>query len=196
MKRATAKRRQKRALNKKPAFLAAVAVCGSVTEAAAATGIDRKLHYGWLRSDAAYPARYAEAKALGEDALEDEATNRAMNGVYVPNVYQGRFLYPQEEYTVTPAVGAVTALDWKEPGGPRDAVAAVEEVTAFRDRPGALPFGVWVKSDALLLARIRAAKPAYRQNAVELTGAGGGPVTVSLAEVIRDRRACRETGAE
>ena len=190
------KAKQRRALNKKPAFLKALAICGSITEAAAACGIDRSLHYDWLKLDPAYPGRFASARAIGQDALEDEATLRAMHGVFEPVVYQGRFTYPREEYEVTPAIPEVPASDgafdekgYRRQGEPTPAVPAV---MAWRDVPGAMPLGVWVKSDRLLELRLKGEFSKYRTNATEITGAGGGAIELSLADVIRDRREKRE----
>jgi hypothetical protein len=70
--------------------------------------------------------------------IEDEAVERAMVGIFEPNVYQGRFCYPQEEYVVKPAVI-----------GKRGAVLE-PEVRAWCDVPGAPPLCVWKKSDMLL----------------------------------------------
>jgi hypothetical protein len=179
------KPKQRRAINKKPAFLKALAITGSIMEAAAAAKIDRSAHYEWMKADPAYPARFAEAKARGEDALEDEATLRAMRGVFEPNVYQGRFRYPQEQYEVSPAV---PAGDWKDE--PR--IEAKAAVMGWRDVPGAPPLGVWRKSDYLLAMRMRGSFAKYRQNFTEITGKDGGPIAVSLAEVLRERRAKRE----
>jgi hypothetical protein len=188
------KPKQRRAVNKKPAFLKALAICGSIMEAAAAVKIDRSAHYEWLKSDPTYPARFAEAKARGEDSLEDEATSRATRGVYEPNVYQGRFQYPQEQYEVTPAVPAISVepSDWKDLTPPPPATPGTPAVMAWRDVPGAPPLGVWRKSDALLMFRLRGSFAKYRQNFTEITGANGGPIAVSLAEVLRERRAKRE----
>jgi hypothetical protein len=163
------KRKQRRALNKKPAFLKALAICGSITEAAAAIRVDRSLHYDWLKVDPNYRPRFEAAREIGRDALEDEATYRAMHGVFVPNVHQGRFVYPREEYEVTPAI---PAGDWKD----AEPTPAVPAVMAWRDVPGAPPLGTWVKSDRLLELRLKGEFAKYRQGALEVTGAGGGAI--------------------
>jgi hypothetical protein len=189
-----AKRKQRRALDKKPAFLAAFKVCCDLTASAEAIGIDRGQHYDWLKSDPKYAATFAEAKAEAIQSLHDRAVNRVMVGDFVPNVYQGRFCYPQEEYVLIPgkpAVEAVAALDWKEEGGPREAVEAVpevKEVRAWRDVPGSRPLGTYRKSEMLHAQLLRAHIPAFRSSTVEVTGAGGGPVELSIVERLNAAR--------
>jgi hypothetical protein len=160
------KRKQKRCLNKKKAFLAAISITGSITESALATKINRHLHYDWMKLDPLYPARFSDAKAMGDDALEDEARLRATKGVYEPNVFQGKFIFPREQYIVTPAI---PAGDWKDEGAKPETPA----VMGWRDVPGALPLGTWKKSDGLLTTLLRGAFPKYRQGAVEVTGKDG-----------------------
>lgn len=169
------KRKQKRAVNKKPAFLAAFIACGSLTEAAAAVGINRHQHYDWLKADAKYVTAFTAARPEAVQTIIDSAVTRALRGVYEPNVYQGRFCYPQEEYIVTAGSPAIEAIDWKEPGGPVEARAEVKEVRAVRDVPGAAPLGVFRRSEMLHLALLRAWVPEFKTN-VEVTGKDGGPI--------------------
>lgn len=174
--------KQRRVLNKKTAFLKALAICGSITEAAAACGINRSIHYDWLKLDPEYPARFADALAMGDDALEDEVTLRAHRGVFVPNVFKGRFCYPQETYEVTPARPATEAVFGV------DAQPAVPAVMGIRDVPGSSPIGTWVKSDALLMFRQRGRFARYRQNFTEITGPGGGPIEIGIVERLNAAR--------
>ena len=63
-------------------FLAALAQTGgNILRAALAAGIDRDMHYIWLRTDPAYPERFAIAWEQGIDTLESEAARRAFEGV-------------------------------------------------------------------------------------------------------------------
>lgn len=62
------------------AFLSAFRACGSVTDAAAAAGIDRATHYRWLHEDAEYEADFQKAKVLAAEGLEEEAVKRAKLG--------------------------------------------------------------------------------------------------------------------
>lgn len=165
------KKKQRRALNKKPAFLAAFKTCASLTEAAAAVGIDRGQHYDWLHDDASYVAAFAAAREQAAQTLHDAAVERALKGTYEPNIYQGRFQYPQEQYELTPAV---PAGDWKDEDGAHGGTPAV---LAWRDVPGAPPLGVWKRSEMLHLALLKAHIPAFRTNAtLEISGPAGGPI--------------------
>ena len=134
------------------AFLAAFIAFPSITRAAEAAEIDRSSHYQWLE-DEEYAAAFAQAGIEAGDCIEDEAVERAMKGVYEPNVYQGQFVFPQI---------------WNE------------EKERFIDQPGAPPLGTWKKSDSLLLALLRAQKPEkYRERVTtELTGKDGGPIEI------------------
>ncbi len=182
-----AKPKQRRSVNKKPAFLKAMAITCSIAEAAKACKIDRSLHYDWMRLDPAYPALFAAAKARGEDALEDEATLRATRGVYEPLVYQGNFTYPTEEYEYAPATPAMPAVFGV------DAQPAKPAEIRTRIIPGSAPLGIWRKSDGLLMFRLRGAFPKYRQGALEVTGAGGGPVESTITiEFVRPKAANAE----
>lgn len=82
------RRTRETATAKRDAFLAAYAKLGTITHAAEAVGIDRQRHYGWMDTDPAYPALFAEAGTKAKEALVREATRRAIEGVEKP-VYQG-----------------------------------------------------------------------------------------------------------
>jgi hypothetical protein len=160
-------------VNRKPAFLAAFRTCASLTEAARATKLDRSMHYAWLAEpDGKYRAAYEAAKEQAAQSLEDEAVSRATKGVFEPNVFQGRFIYPQEQYESEPAKPATRGR------------AAVPAVIEWRQIPGAPPLGVWKKSDGLLQFLLRGFLPAkYRQaGALEITGPQGGPIPIAKNE--------------
>lgn len=71
-------------------FLEAFALVGNVTDAANEAGIDRGLHYDWLKSDPEYAARYAQAAERAVDALEREARRRAVVGTEEPVYHLGK----------------------------------------------------------------------------------------------------------
>ena len=151
-----------RTLDKKTAFLGAYTICASIRHAAKAAHVNPRRHYEWMREDAAYLALFKQAQTEAAQSLEDEASYRAMVGVFEPNVYQGRWLYPQEQYEIEPASRNKPAeMGW-------------------RDVPGSKPLGLWKKSDALLMFRLRGEYPEkYRPyGSVELTGPGGGPIEI------------------
>ena len=177
---------QTRLIDKKPAFLAAYKITADLTAAAAAVGINRSMHYDWLLADRAYVEAFAAADIEATQTLYDSAVQRALVGVYEPNVYRGRFCYPQEEYEIEPAKPATEAVFGVDPQ------PAIPAVMGIRDVPGAMPLGTWKRSEMLHGALLRAKIPAFRASNVELTGKDGGAIQVSLAEVLRERRAKRE----
>ena len=145
------------------------------------------MHYVWLAEpNGKYKAAFEAAKIQAVQSLLDSAVHRAMVGIYEPLVYQGNFSYPQEEYVFAPAVAAVeavTALDWKDPGGPREevaAVAAVPEQRRWRNIPGAPPIGLHKRSEMLHAQLLRAWIPEFRTTTTEVTGAAGGPIENAL----------------
>jgi hypothetical protein len=115
-----------------------------------------------------YAAEFRRVQEIVVDKLEDEMRRRALQGVFEPNVFQGRFVYPQEEVEIAPAV-----LD-------RRGRVIQPARTEWRDKPGSRPLGIWRKSDRLLMFWLRAWKPErYRTSAaVELTGPDGGPLEI------------------
>jgi hypothetical protein len=165
----------RRARNRKPAFLAAFAISASISAAADAAKVSRSAHYDWLRADkkGKYAAQFADAMVQARQVLIDSAVQAALIGDFEPNVYQGRFLYPQEQFEIEPAK---EAGDWKDldaDGKPRVATPAV---LGWRDVPGAMPLGVYRKSTALKLALLRAWCPEFRVNEVQVSGKDGGPI--------------------
>ena len=147
-------------------FCAAFAVCASIRDAAKAARITRRQHYNWLK-DPAYAARFADIKAEACQSLEDEAVERATRGVFEPNVFQGKFVYPQEEVVTAAVVG------------PRGGIVEPER-REWRDVPGALPFGIWRKSDTLLIHLSRGLMPEKygMRGALEVYGPQGGPIEI------------------
>lgn len=80
---------QLRTPEKEIAFLAALAATCSVTRACEAAGIGRQTAYDWRASDPAFAARWEEAKAIGAEALEDEAVRRGREGWEEPVFHLG-----------------------------------------------------------------------------------------------------------
>lgn len=168
-----AKKRQSRTIDKKPAFLAAFVACASLTEAAKACGIDRSNHYDWLREDKAYAEAFAAARQQAGDTLKDDAVEWVRRGIFEPLVYQGQFQFAQ-----------------------RPVLDAEGKPTGATENYGS-PLGIYRRSEGLMHRLLRAFLPDEfgDRSALELTGKDGGPVEVSLAEVLRQRRRKRE-GAE
>jgi hypothetical protein len=155
-------------LDKQRAFLAAFAATASITHAARAVRIDRQQHYHWMARSSDYAAQFRRVQEIVVDELEDEMRRRALHGVFEPNVFQGRFVYPQEEVEIEPAV-----LD-------RRGRVIQPARTEWRDKEGARPLGIYRKSDRLLMFWLRAWKPErYRQSAaLELSGPDGGAMEI------------------
>jgi hypothetical protein len=155
-------------LDKQRGFLDAFARTASITHAARAVRIDRQQHYRWMAQSSDYAAEFQRVQQIVVDEMEDEVRLRAIYGVFEPNVFQGRFVYPQGEVEIEPAV-----LD-------RKGRVIQRARTEWGDKPGARPFGIWRKSDRLLMFYLRAWKPErYRESAaLELSGPDGGPMEI------------------
>jgi hypothetical protein len=143
----------KTVIGRHTAFLKSFALCGSITRAAKAAGVDRSQHYEWLKSREGYREEFAEAMSQAAAVLEDEAVERATKGVYEPCVWQGQFVFPTK-----------SVID-KKTGEER-------KIT------GKIPFGVWKKSDTLLMFLLKGLKPErYRDRVTaEVSGPEGGPI--------------------
>jgi hypothetical protein len=76
-------------------FLEAFEVSCSIQKAARWANIHRQTHYDWMRKDATYPARFAEARERATQTLQDEAVRRAVEGVRRPVLYRGKQVYIQ-----------------------------------------------------------------------------------------------------
>jgi transposase-like protein len=84
---------------KKRAYLLAFSICGNVTLAAKAAGVDRSMVYKWRNGVAGRPNDHGDeafrtaetiAKEMAADRLEEEAWRRAVDGVDEPvGFYRG-----------------------------------------------------------------------------------------------------------
>lgn len=90
---------------RKAAFCAALAEAGgNVTRACQAIDIDRTTAYLWRDGDSEFAKGWERAKAIGADALEDEATRRAYEGTKKPVFYLGGECGTIREYSDTLAI--------------------------------------------------------------------------------------------
>lgn len=90
---------------RKAAFCAALAASGgNVSRACEAVDIARMTAYEWREADGEFAAAWDRAKAIGLDALEDEATRRAFEGFDKPIVHQGIITETVKEYSDTLAI--------------------------------------------------------------------------------------------
>lgn len=150
-------------------------------EAAKAARVGHNRHYEWLE-DPEYFAAFQRVKVQAAQSIEDDAVEWARIGLYEPYVYQGKVSFPREEYIVKPAVL-----------GPRGGVREAE-VRAWRNVPGAKPYGIYKRSEAVMLRLLAGFMPEkYRATAsVEVSGPGGGPLEiVRRLNAARDRAAAR-----
>jgi hypothetical protein len=169
------KKKQKRSVNKKPAFLKAFIACGDLTRAAAAIGMDRSNHYDWLEKDPAYVKAFARAEIQAGQTLEDDAVHWARVGVFDPLVYQGQFQFAQRQVTLCllPDGREVREEDLPQPIGD----VQVQGRRTITENFGA-PLGVFRRSEGLmgrLLKRFFPERYGDRVSA-ELSGPGGGPI--------------------
>lgn len=87
---------------KKAAFCAALAASGgNVARACEAVDVTRMTAYRWRQDDPDFAKAWDEAKAIGMDALEDEAIRRAYEGIDKPIVFQGVITDTVKEYSDT-----------------------------------------------------------------------------------------------
>jgi len=96
-----AKQRNEMQHNKKPAFLAAYAECGTITQAAEIAGIDRVTHYRWLKDDPEYAKAFEEAHEKSVERLEQEARRRAVEGWEEPVFHKGKVVGKVRKYSDT-----------------------------------------------------------------------------------------------
>jgi len=90
---------------KKAAFCAALAASGgNVTRACEAIDVARLTAYRWRADDETFAADWDEAKVIGLEALEDEATRRAFEGTQKPVYYLGAQVGTIREYSDTLAI--------------------------------------------------------------------------------------------
>jgi len=165
----TAVVKKRRGLPKKGAFLAAYIRTASVTRAARAAKVERRIHYTWLEEDPEYVKAFSAAKVEAAQLLEDEAIRRAHEGVDEPLTYKGQFTYktrPKKDRNGNPI-----KIDGKQ---------VLEEYGR--------PLAVTKYSDALLMFLLKGFLPGkYRDNAsVEVSGPGGASIPMSdprLAEL-------------
>lgn len=84
---------------KKRAFLAAYSQVGTITHAAKAAGVDRTLHFHWMKTDEQFVEAFAQARESFADELEFEAMRRARHGVQQDVFYQGVKIATKRDYS-------------------------------------------------------------------------------------------------
>jgi len=122
-------------------FLKAYADRGTIKRAAMIAGVDRTLHYHWLRDDG-YKAAFGEAQRMYREKLEEEADRRAVDGVQRLKFFKG-------ELILVPC----------EPGDP---LGRCLGKTATGDEVWAKPYIEHEYSDNLLMFRLKRLDPRYK----------------------------------
>jgi hypothetical protein len=177
-------RKQRRLINKKPAFLKAFIACGSLTEAAKAVKIDRSAHYDWLKSDPEYAAAFSQACTEAGQTLEDIAVEWATRGIFEPLVYQGQFCYAMRNRVLCLLPDGREVYEDDLTGGNPQADLSGFEIQSRRTvtEPFGPPLGIWRRSEGLMGRLLKAFMPARYadRGAVEVTGKDGGPVESTL----------------
>lgn len=82
-------------------FIAALATTGNVTLSCKLAEFNRRAAYDRKNSDPAFAEKWEAALELGIDALEDEATRRALEGTEKPVFHQGVICGHVKEFSDT-----------------------------------------------------------------------------------------------
>ncbi len=81
--------------------LAALAETANVLKSSEIAKIARRTAYDWKAADPEFAGEWGKALDIGVDALEDEATRRAVDGVDEPVFYQGEAVGVVRKYSDT-----------------------------------------------------------------------------------------------
>ena len=91
--------RKKLTARRRNDFLAQVAACGNVSEAARSVCVSRSAAYALRDSDKAFAAEWEAAREAAIDVLEAEARRRALNGIDQPVFFQGQEIGRVRKYS-------------------------------------------------------------------------------------------------
>ncbi len=100
-------------------FLVAYRTTGLVKPAAAQAGCSRELHYGALRTSETYRKAFALVQQDLVYELEEEARQRAIQGVKIPKIYRGKVIGYETRYSDTLLMVLLEANDPEKFGGLR-----------------------------------------------------------------------------
>lgn len=88
-RKATRQRARARALDWRPAFLAAFALTGVVLDACDAVPVDHSTVYREVKANVGFAEAFEDARRMGAQTLVKEATRRAVKGCTKPMLYKG-----------------------------------------------------------------------------------------------------------
>jgi hypothetical protein len=111
---------------KKAAFLEAFGKSGSIAISARCAGIDRTTHYEWLAKDAKYRAEFEMKVLMATDALKGQLFHLAVEGVFKPCIYKGKYCYESRIRTICQLADGTSAFQDELPKGAK--VTASREV--------------------------------------------------------------------
>ena len=112
-------------------FLDRLSEHGSIRKACKQARIDRKTIYTYMAGDAAFQAQVRQAKEMGVDALEDEATERGFNGSDVLLIFRLKSERP-EKYRERTRDEPLPPVDWDRVSE-ADQVAFIEGKISLAD---------------------------------------------------------------
>ena len=81
------------------AFLAAFEEAGTISAAAKACKMNRRLHHTWMAKDEEYVQKFCESQEVANDKLEDAARKRAIDGWEEPVFYNGEIVGSKPRYS-------------------------------------------------------------------------------------------------
>jgi hypothetical protein len=167
------KRIQTRLIPKQQAFLIAFRKICNITRAAEETGIDKGMHYRWMRADTAYAAAFEASIPEATEAIEAAMHRLATKGHWEPLIYQGEFRYAKRKRVLCLMKDGTQVFEDELPRGAK-AKAKVAQRKTVTTADGE-QLGVW-RQDAGLMGKLAAAWIPDRYGAraaLELTGKDG-----------------------
>lgn len=161
---------------KERAFLDALAETCNVSKSCEIAGIPRMTVYGWRDAVPDFAQAWEEAKRIGAEALEDEASRRAFEGTHEPLTHQGQFTYLYERDETGNLI-----LDDFDTGAKTDEGKPViaQRPRLLLDEKGQPRLATVRKySDTLAIFLLKGANPEkFRERtSAEISGPGGKPI--------------------
>lgn len=160
-------------------FLRILKSSGSVTTAARCAGIDRQTAYNRYEADPKFAEAFEVARRGAKQrqlhAYEEAAVERVLRGTAKPVIHLG-----QPSFTPVDADGKWVAMEVMDPATGK----MVPNPRAIKDENGLVlmvPMLIYEKSDALLLAGLKATDPKTYREKFQVTHDSGGDFT-SLAD--------------
>jgi hypothetical protein len=143
------------------------------------TGISYSAPTALAKTDGDFAAEVEDALEESYDAMEAELLKRAVYGTEEPVVYQGTVSYePERDANGHPVIEAYDTGVKASNGDPVMGTRVKLELDVM-GRPK--PISVVKRSDALLMFALKGRRKRMYADRTEVTGADGGPQTISVA---------------